>query len=277
VKFTEDVLEITEERVAQLVRGLDAEAAAKPAALRKFQAKVAANEEMERTFPAREAAWKKEYAAWEAKKAEHDRCLAGVDAKYSKEAEKLGKESEAAGKQMEKAAGETFTEERTKKLKEMAERAQAAQARGDQKTALAIGDSLRTAMQDVMRIAAMGNETTQRSMAVSRESEAAMKKCGTVPEAPKQPERGGYVDGSEAQREVKQAGVKASGLTERQYDVLRERVETYVRLNGRDGGGTQYIFSAGELETLAKHAEGLRGKALEETYWDPRSASAKRS
>ena len=83
--------------------------------------------------------------------------------------------------------------------------------------------------------------------------------------------------GSEATREVKAAGVKASGLTERQYDVLRERVETYVRLNGRDGGGTQYIFTAGELETLAKHADALRGKALEESYWDPRSAAEKRS
>jgi hypothetical protein len=277
VKFTESVLEITDERIAQLVRGLDAEAAAKPAALKKFQAKLAASEEMERTFPAREAAWKKEYAAWEARKAERDRCVAGVDSKYGKEAEKLEKESEAVGKQMEKAANETFTEDRTKRLQEMAERAQAAHARGDTKTALAIGDSLRSVIGDVTRIASMGQATNQRAMAVSRESEAALKKCGPQPEAPKQPERGGFVDGSEATREVKEAGVKASGLTERQYDVLRERVETYVRLNGRDGGGTQYIFSAGELETLAKHADGLKGKALEETYWDPRAASAKRS
>jgi hypothetical protein len=58
--FTESVLEITEARIAQLVRGLEAEQAARPAAERAHLARVAAAREADRTYPARRAAYDRE-------------------------------------------------------------------------------------------------------------------------------------------------------------------------------------------------------------------------
>jgi hypothetical protein len=278
VAFTDDVIEITEQRIAQLLRGLDAETAARPQVEKAFLAKVAQAEASDRTFAAREASWKKEYAGWERRRDDHDRCTKAVEAKYTPEAERLGAESEAAGKRMEKAANATFTEERTKQLKEMAERAQAANKRGDQATAMAIGDSLRVAMQQVMQIASMGQDVNARSVALGRASEAELKRCGDPGPAPKSPERAGQPDVEEARRAVKLAGVKAAGIEERQYDVLRERVEAYARMNGR-GRAPGAGFTAGELQALAKALDTLRGRSelMSDETWDPYAKAAKGS
>ena len=61
---------------------------------------------------------------------------------------------------------------------------------------------------------------------------------------------GGYVDADQARREAGAAGAKAAGLSERQYAVLRERVEAYARLKGRTGR-TPYAYTSGELKVLA--------------------------
>jgi hypothetical protein len=78
-----------------------------------------------------------------------------------------------------------------------------------------------------------------------------------------------------AQQQVRQAGLRASGLTDRQYAVLCERVETYVKLAGRTGA-TRYIFSASELGVLAGQRDALRGRVAqcEISEWSPGEPAA---
>jgi hypothetical protein len=99
---------------------------------------------------------------------------------------------------------------------------------------------------------------------------AEKKKCGDLPPEPKAPASAGFPDGESSRREVREAGLRASGLTERQFAVLCERVETYVKLAGRTGA-TRYIFAASELGVLAARREALQGRVTlcEIGEWSP--------
>lgn len=265
VRFTENVLEITDERIAALIRGLDAEEAAKPEAERKYLALVAAAEQADKAYAGRQAAYEREHGAWVKRDEQRRACVDAVEAKHAK-----GIEAEAqAGQGVARKAEAEMDDAREKRMLAYQERMLAAQQRGDQRAMAAIADTVRREIAGIMAVATESNVSTQRVMAKSAAMEAEMKRCGDLPPEPKAPERAMMPNASEAQAAVQAAGVKASGLTDRQYNVLRERVEAYIRLNGR--GYTQYVFSAGELDALARGSDGLkaRGKALEEMYWVP--------
>ena len=80
----------------------------------------------------------------------------------------------------------------------------------------------------------------------------------------------GSADAEKARRITEDAAARASGLTAAQYGLMKERIETYVRYKGRTGS-TQYIFTAGELDALAKQLDELqkRGELAQPSYWYP--------
>lgn len=245
VAFTEDVLEITEARLAQLSRGVDAEEAARPAAEKRFQARLAAAKEADRTYETRRAAYDREYAAWDRKKTEIEACNDKVARKY----ENAGAADEKRSQEIHEKLDAEMTESKEARLEALSERMQAAQKRGDQAAVRALADTVQREMAGVMAAGREGMAVAQRSQATSAAMERESKACGTVPPAPKNPDAGGYVDSDMARHEASAAGAKAAGLSERQYAVLRERVEAYARMKGRTGRSS-YAYSAGELQVL---------------------------
>jgi hypothetical protein len=267
VAFTEGVLEITEARLDQLVRGLDAESAARPAIEQRHAARVAAAREAERTYPARRAAWERAHADWARRKAVIDACIDKAMDRHAAVAKTRQAESEAIGA----AAEAHFTPDRKAQLKALGDRARAAQARGDQAALMAIADSVqRITRNEIMPLANASQALADKAQADSRVLNGEAKACGAMPPEPKAPTSGGFVDASAAVNEARQAGRVASGLDEREYEVLRERVEEYVRLNGRTRASS-YRYTAGELGVLGKRLDALKSKSvlLDAASWTP--------
>jgi DNA uptake protein ComE-like DNA-binding protein len=267
VKFTENLLEITDARLAQFIKGFDAEIAARPAADRQFQQETAAYESATRLHEARLAEYDRAQKEWEKRNAAYEVCVDGIGKKHEKESQK----DMAAGQQVaDRVAGE-LSESKEKRLQAMADRMKAAQARGDQVAVRAIADSVMREMQGVLGAAQQGNAIGQRMTARSAEMEAEVKtKCGAVGEAPKRPDMPNSADPEKARQATEAAAAKASGLTAAQYGLMKERIETYVRFKGRTGS-TQYIFTAAELEALSKQLAELqkRPDLVEPSYWYP--------
>ncbi|MDF1504147.1 hypothetical protein [Roseisolibacter sp. H3M3-2] len=249
VEFTDDVLEITDARLAQLSRGVDAEEAARPAAQKRYQARLAAAKEADRTYEARRAAYDREYAAWDKKKTEIEACNDRVLKKYEHAGDAESKRSQELHDKMDAE----MTDAKEARLKALADRMDAAQKRGDQATVRVLADSMQREMATFMAAGREGMAMSQRVTATSDAMQKESKACGTVPPAPKNPDNGGYVDADMARREASAAGAKAAGLSERQYAVLRERVEGYARLKGRTGRSS-LSYTAGELQALGGDA-----------------------
>jgi hypothetical protein len=254
VAFTDEVLEITDARLDQLVRGLDAERAARPAAERRQAARVAAAQEAERTYPARRAAYEREHAAWTRRKAEHDACVDRAEARHAGAAAGLQAEAEAQGA----AAKAHFSGDREARMKALAERARAAQARGDQAALMALADSAQRIMRnDILPVANASMALATRAQAVAGATAKDAGACGVLAAEPQAPAGAGGADPDGAAAEIRKAGREASGLSDRQYEVLRERAEEYVRRGGRTGG-SMYRYGAGELGALGRRLGALK-------------------
>jgi hypothetical protein len=266
VKFTENLLEITDARIAQFIKGFDAEIAARPAAEKRHKEAGAAYEAAAKGYEASLAKYDRDQAAYEKRNAAYRACADKINEKYEKASQK---DIAASEKAKEKVEGE-LTEDKEKKLQAMADRMKAAQARGDQVAMRAIADSVMREMAGVMSAAMGGNEAGQRIVARSKEMEAELKTCPQPGEPPKRPDMPNSVDADAGREITEAAATKASGLTAAQYGLMKERIETYVQYKGRTGN-TQYIFTAAELEALSKQLEELqkRPDLVQPSYWYP--------
>jgi hypothetical protein len=267
VKFSDEVVEITDARMAQLVRGLEAEAAARPGAERRYRAALAAAREADRTYPARKAAYEREHAAWARRQAALQACVAKVEAGHAGEVAEQKRE----GAELETRMRARFTPEKKAEMQALGARLRAAQARGDKAAEAALTDSVMRMMRnDIMPAANEANAFGQRVVAGSHGMMAEARACGTPTAEPQAPQAGGAPDAGMAGAIARQAGRKASGMDERAYDVLRERVEEYVRREGRVGRSLS-SYTAGELAVLARNLEALRGNTtlLTGESWAP--------
>ena len=153
----------------------------------------------------------------------------------------------------------------------LAERAKAAQARGDQRAMMAIADTLRRETAAMTGGAgagvAMARRAERRGEAMAAEL---TEKCGADPERarPRTPESPNSLLPQDAAQQLDGAGAKAAGLTARQYAVLKERVGAWlaIRANGR-GAGLGYAFAPGERAALEAAAPGLVGHATALANW----------
>jgi hypothetical protein len=266
VKFTENLLEITDARIAQFIKGYDAEIAARPAAEKAHKDAGAAYEAAAKSYEARMHEYERKQNEYDKRSQAYQACADKIQAKYEKEAQK----EMAIGEKVKNDVESELTDDKEKKLQAMADRMKAAQARGDQAAMRAIADSVMREMAGVMGAAAQGNGSAQRINANSKAMEAELKTCPARGEAPKRPDMPNSVDADAGREITEQAAAKASGLTAAQYGLMKERIETYVQHKGRTGN-TQYVFTAAELEALSKQLEELqkRPDLVQPSYWYP--------
>jgi hypothetical protein len=181
----------------------------------------------------------------------------------------------AASDALQARASAHFTPDREAQIKALGERVRAAQARGDQAALMALADSAQRIMRGEMK------PFTDASMAIAKRAEARgnvmmaeAKACGALPPEPVAPPPVRQVSADTVPQIMRAAGRAASGLSDRQYEVLRERVEEYVRLGGRTRRSS-YRFAAGELAALERRLADLKGRPalVADVTWTPESGA----
>lgn len=224
VSFDAQVLELTDVRISQFLKGLAAE--------QQMAGKVEAQdtEGIERRNAAKQAAHDK---AWD---------------EYQRKREAWGKcaepEQQRAEKEMQ-GYGASVTD--TVAMQKIAERMKAAQAAGDMATIQRLADSVGKASMAV----------ASKSQAMASDANAGiLKKCGQQPEEPAKP----TLEPMLTFQDIRDAGLKASGFDGGQYAIMRERILPYVASKGRNSGGMVYTEQEAKalearLADLTQYAE----------------------
>ena len=211
LQFDDRVLEITAARLEQLVKGIEAGQA--------MAAKVEAQDiaAIDRSNAAAQETYDREYRAYEAKQASWERCS----------------EKEIEGVQKQLATVQPTENDRAR-LETVAARVKAAKERNDMAEVMRLTDSLTKAMTPgAMKAAAIGNAAPANVTA----------KCGAKPQEPARPARQ-EVMGYDA---VDRAAVAASGLTDTQFNILRERVAPFVVSGGKS---SPLVYTDTEVNVL---------------------------
>jgi hypothetical protein len=238
-EFNDRVLEITNGRADQLLKGYAAEIAALKTARQEQSAARAAYEEENKKHPARLAEYEKSHAAW-----------TDCQDKYVKPAEAKAKQ-DVKRSQDEVTGGDQAAFER--RMEEVNTRMQAAQAAGDMNEVMRLADSLQQNM---------GKKTAAVATQASTDMQAANSKCGAEPVRPAPP-----APPSEQAPNLDAAGSKAAGLTAEQYAILKERVAPFcraaatsadgdVRLPG-SGTNVYWVYTAAEAAALRERCGAL--------------------
>lgn len=266
VAFTDDVLEITGARLDQLVAGLDAEAAERPRVQQQHAARLAAYEEATRTYDARVSAYQRAAAAHAGRVEAHERCMERVRGRYDGDEARARREAESEA--LEQRMDDEMSEAKLARLEALQARMQAAQARGDQAAMRALSDTVQREMAGMMTAAGAAQKAGQGQLAEERAMRAEAAKCPPAGEAPTPPPSPNDLLPADVSRQVTDAGARAARLTPRQYAVLRERVETFVRLQGKTGA-SRYRFTADELDVLGPRLDALaaRGDLASSAGW----------
>ena len=252
-QFTDEVLEITAARLDALVRGLDAEAAARPAVEREHAAGMARYEAAVAAQPARQAEYERAIAAWRARTAAYEACQKKhVDAFERAAAASPGRAAMMAeARRLEDPSTKAQLE---KRVAELRTQIQAAQARGDQKALMALADSAQRLMQPMAAAGRQGAAHAQQVQGQAEATEAAIRaECGEDPEGarPKSPPSPNTLLPAAAHERLEETGARAAGVGRRQYAVLKERVGAYLALTKHGAGiATQYAFAPGERSAL---------------------------
>jgi hypothetical protein len=214
VSFDEHVLEITDDRVSQLLKGLEAE---KVMAARVEKQDT---EGIERRNRAKEEAHAKQREAYDRKRETWEKCA-------EPEQQKAEAESEAQAKSLDNPAA----------MQKLQGRLKAAQAKGDMAEIRRITDS----------VSKVGMQAASQAQNTSDEMTAAIRtKCGEPPAEP--------ADAAEPEpmltfNDIRVAGIEASGLTDRQYAIMRERVHPFVVSKGKTNSGM--LYTDAEAQVLA--------------------------
>jgi hypothetical protein len=222
VRFDENVIEITPAALDKLLKGLAAE--------QQVTTRMNAQDltKAERDFEAAQKAYDKQFAAYSKQHDAWDKCV---------EKESAGMDRESAAMQQE-AEGMADSA----KMQALATRMQAAQQRGDMREVQRLADSVSRATSGLTARANASGKRAQQGVAT---------KCGAEPQAPAQPTRPETLNYSDVQA----AGSKASGLEDRPYHVLRERVAPYVLSKGKNS--VPFVYTKTELAALQSRLEAL--------------------
>jgi hypothetical protein len=247
-EFGEEVLEITSERIAAFLRGMEAEMAAAV----EYPRLAAEHEKNRRTresaWEARQAQYRIDQADFEKKVRAYEDCQAASAGEMSRGAAdpvilKMISRMEA----MSDADRQRF-ERRAERLSKAAE---AAQSRQNPATAAVLIDSLDALYRDTFDVSFRDLQAagTRQAGAAGRAA-AAQSQCGPIPPAPTPPEH----DAGElpdATTYVEQRAARASGMKTRQFAIMRERIAS--NMTGGKAG-----FSPAELSVLEAHRAELK-------------------
>ena len=270
VQFTEDVLEITPARLGALVAGLRAEEAARPGIDREHEAQLARYRAASDAFPAKIAQYERDVAAWQASVQRYDACVKPIEDRLANGAETTA-DREKMKRTAERFDDPAFKAKMEARMKDLAARMQAAQQRGDQKTMMALGDSLRSAMAPMAAAGQEGYAIAQRGQARAEDAvEEIRRTCGENPDSkrPRSPESPNALLPKDAWEQLEEAGASGAKLSRRQYAVLKERVGAYLALKKHGTGiAADYAFAPGERAALDAALPGLTGHATQLADW----------
>jgi hypothetical protein len=143
--------------------------------------------------------------------------------------------------------GDTVTQRKT------ADRLQRARDRGDDRTVTAIEDSLAAAMTRIDPQVMMGMVAAQQRCTAPVMNAAPTTPTPQPPDAPQ----------TRMPDSLRIIGVGASGLTDDQYSVMRERVLAFLTVDEEDLHNSMYVFSGTEMTALkTRRAELQRYQTL---------------
>jgi hypothetical protein len=240
--YSANLLEITNARIDQLMKGLDAERAL--AAQR-----ASGNDPVRKKHDA-------DMKAYEAKKIAYDKKMADINARMTAYQNCAMANAGAAGpnampsmaKMQQKLAGMSEAEQQAfmARMEDLGKRGEAAKKRGDNRTMMAIADTVNTLMgiTDEDRRAAAAAMKNHKDCGAPP---AEMTNPSLMPAEPQPPHEAS--ESEQSQQITDKAGANAAGLTVEQYGVLRERVAALVMYNGRPG--TAWGFSEAERKAVS--------------------------
>jgi len=232
--FNERVLEITDERVNQLLQGYAAESGALQMAGQQQAAARAAYEEENRKHPARLREYEQSHAAWQ-----------DCQDKVVKPAEAKAK-ADVKRSQDEVTGGDQAAFER--KMADIQQRMQAAKAAGNMDEVMRLADSLQKNV---------GMKSGASAMQASSEMQAAGSKCGAEPVRPAPP-----TPPSQNAPSLDDVGSRAARLTAEQYAIMKERIQAALDEDGKVRvPSSSWAYSGAELGVLEK-----RGAELHKAY-----------
>lgn len=212
IQFDDKVLEITPDRLQQLVKGLEAEVA--------MVARVEAQDlaAIDRANEAARAAYDREYEAYRAKKDAFNTCSDGFTDEMRKENEGLM----PSGNQQAR-------------MEAVGKRIEAAKAKGDLAEVKRLADSL---------VASMAGANARLMQAGATAQPRLLARCGQPPAEPAKPvytQALGY-------ETVDRAGLEASGFDDLQYRILRERVAPFVASGGKS---SSMAYTESEVQAMS--------------------------
>lgn len=259
-RFSATVLEIDGDRIDQVIRGLDAEASARDAAMAPF-----------RSYETARAAYERAHSEMTMC---HQRASAGYDASAGSATMAMATSSSAAMTpammeftQRMAALPDKDRDALQSRMEKAAEQMAAANDRGDTQAALRIGNAMNADIEKTVGVpmptavapSQASQANTAKVMAAQEKLQADMARCGTAaPTAPVEPP--GYSNANAAVRDsVRAAATRASGLEPAQYAILRERMSAWLAIqNGKAAGS--YVFAAAEVEALEARERDLRAR-----------------
>jgi hypothetical protein len=227
VRFDAQVLEITEARLDQFMKGLAAES--------QMAARIDAQDDegIERRNQKAREEYDRKYSEYTKKDEAWDRCAKPIEDRSSAQMQSYGASvTDSAG------------------MEKVAQRIKAAQERGDMKEIQRLADSVGKASMAV----------ANRSQAMATGSNAEIERtCGPRTAEPERPE----MEPMLTYQDVRRAGLEASGFDDGQYSILRERILPFVASNGKDSGGLVYtdaevVALQAKLADLSKYLEVMK-------------------
>lgn len=237
--FNDRLLEITDARLGSLLAGYQAELAALDAADRKHGTVRGAYEAENKQFPGRLRDYEAKHKTWQECQDTH---VKPAEARAKKEAE---------ASQARITGGDEEDFER--RLNELGERIQAAQARGDMAEVMRLSDSMSKAV---------GAPSAAAAGKAAGDMQAAAARCGAEPVRPQPPTPPNYPD-----LNLDEAGATAAKMTPEQYAIMKERVRYAVREEGKvEVTSSMWAFSGDELKAMEKRGPELyqAGQALQD-------------
>lgn len=227
VRFDRQVLEITEARLDQFMKGLAAES--------QMAARIDAQDDegIERRNQQARDDYNRKYDEYQSKDQAWERCAKPLEDRSSAQMQSYGASvTDSAG------------------MEKVAERIKAAQARGDMKEIQRLADSVGKA--------SMAVANRSQAMATGANEEI-VRTCGTRPTEPEKAE----MEPMLTYQDVRRAGLDASGFDDGQYSILRERILPFVASNGKDSGGLVYTDAEAaalqsKLADLSKYHEVMK-------------------
>ena len=252
--YDENVLEITDARLGQFLKGL----AAERAAAREFAALEAKNKSQAAAHKAAAAQYERDMLSFTTKRQNYDACRMDVIGSAQ------GSNPHAAAMQQRMASmSEADLQKAKVRMEDLQRRHAAAEKKGDQATLGALRDTIMREMQQLTGVNPAEVAAARQGKPVNVQAELA--KCGDEPVPPQEPQAAEGSSSSNVFDYVGTAGRKASGLEQQQYSVMRERVTFFVQEKGKLPANSSYAYSEAEVAALQARASELMGYQVELT------------